>query len=323
MSHADDLRAATDAATEVWVESLVGPLREGLVVAEASVEQLRLTVAARDARIGGLEAERADLVARVTELEAHVCPVVVEPSPGPDPIPSPWRLIEDVDLSDPRGWVSETGKPNNAEGYDLPRNVVFGPDGLRLVGKRETYQGHQFTAADTKGTGHPIPNHCRVEVVARAVHEVGLWPCVLWLRPLSGSDGEIDLMENFGAQARAAATLHNQYGTGHKMIHGNVPWRDIPGTPDGFHTYVMDKTPGRIVITVDGIVMMDVGPASPKPTSDVPDGFDWQRIFETDRQWYPRVTMQVSSPGKATGVPVADFREADLLVTSLRIYAPA
>src|SRR5690554_8189699 len=104
MSHADDIRTAEDEAVNAWVEGQLAPLRERLVVADASVAALRTTVAARDARIDGLEAERADLLAQIAELEAHECPVI---APVPVPIPSPWRLSEAVDLSSPKGWVSE------------------------------------------------------------------------------------------------------------------------------------------------------------------------------------------------------------------------
>lgn len=296
--YADNIRNVQDVAVDLYVSGLIDPLQEQLVVTGEALAQSRADEEQALATASQVEAENAVLRAQIAELEARAT----------------WRLIEDVDLSDSTGWVSETGKPNNAEGYDLPRNVIFGPDGLRLLGKREAYNGYEFTSADTKGTGHPVPNHCRVEVIGRAVHEVGLWPCLLWLRPLTGSDGEIDLMENFGGQPRVSATLHNEYGTNHKMIHGNLPW---PSDPAGMHTYVMEKTPGRILVTCDGLTLLDAGP------DDAPAGFDWTRIFETDRQWYPRVTMQVSAPGKATGVPTDDFREADLLVTALRIYAPA
>ena len=234
-----------------------------------------------------------------------------------------------MDLSDPSGWESENGTPSNAAGQDVPGNVSFGPDGLRVVGRREVSpNGSPYTSGDTKGKGHPVPNHCRVEVVGRGPHERGLWPCILWLRPLTGSDGEIDLMENFGGQPRTAATLHNEYGSTHKMIHGNLPWANLANPdPAALHTYVMDKTPGRVRITCDDVLMMDVGPNAPQPTAPIPDGFDWQRIMEADRQWYPRVTMQVgcgaSNPGCATGSPVSSWVESDLLVTELRIYKPA
>lgn len=314
MVHADAIRAAQDTVLDEYVEGLLEPLRARIVEADRLVAEAQTAVGLAASEIERLDREALVLRTRIAELEAHVCPVV------PEPEPSPWRLVEDVDLSDPTGWRLETGKPNNAEGYDLPRNASFDAEGLRLWGRREHYRvgqtTHEFTAADARGEGHPIPNHCRVEVTGRGPHARGLWPCVLWLRPLSGSDGEIDLMENFGGQPRVKATLHNEYGTTHKMIPGQVRW-DALETPDpaALHTYVMEKTPGRIHITVDGVTLLDAGP------QDAPAGFDWERIFETDRQWYPRVTMQVSAPNAATGSPEASFTAADMLVTSLRIYA--
>ena len=94
--------------------------------------------------------------------------------------------------------------------------------------------------------------------------------------------------------------------------------------PDGgaLHTYVMEKTPNRIQIRVDGVELMDVGPA------DAPSGFDWQRIFENpQQQWYPRVTLQIgcgiANPTCETGSPDSSFSQTDMLVTQLRIYQPA
>lgn len=68
--YADDIRAASDEAVNAWVEGLVGPLRERLVVADASVDQARAALAAA-------EAEIARLVARIAELEA---------TPEPEPV---------------------------------------------------------------------------------------------------------------------------------------------------------------------------------------------------------------------------------------------
>ncbi len=249
----------------------------------------------------------------------------------PDPFARPgWSLDELVDLSSPDGWKLEDFTASNTASQDLPANVSFGPEGLRIVGRREqTPNGSPYSSGDAKGVGHPIPNYARVEVVGRGPHAPGLWPCVLWLRPLVGDVGEIDLMENFGGQPRAAATLHNAYGSGHKMIHGNLPWAALPDpTPAELHRYVLEKTQGRIVITCDDVVMMDVGPASPNPTAPIPDGFDWDATFEvTGQRWYPRVTLQIgcgtANPDCATGQPPASWTYTDMLVTELRIYAPA
>ena len=110
-------------------------------------------------------------------------------------------------------------------------------------------------------------------------------------------------MENFGGQPRTTATLHNEYGTTHKMIHGNLVWSALANPdPAALHTYVMEKTPNSIKIWTDGVLTMDAGPA------DAPAGFDWNTIFEREGQtWYPRVTLQIgcgtSNPTCATGTP--------------------
>lgn len=236
---------------------------------------------------------------------------------------SPWALLHDVDLADPTGWSLRNETQSNDNSRNLPANVTFGPEGMRIVGKREPGYNRPYTSGDALGRGYELPNYFRVEVTGRGPHERGLWPCVLWLRPGNNSDGEIDLMENFGAQPRVKATLHNEYGTTHKMIHGQLRW-DTPeiaaaGPPDGLHTYVCEKTPGRILITIDGVTLMDVGP------DDAPAGFDWVRIFETpSRTWYPRVTLQLgcgtANPTCATGQPADTFTQTDMLVTSLKMW---
>ena len=59
------------------------------------------------------------------------------------------------------------------------------------------------------------------------------------------------------------------------MIGTSVPWSSLSKSdPAALHTYVMEKTPNRIKIWVDGVLLMDAGPA------DAPAGFDWNRIFE-------------------------------------------
>ncbi len=296
----------------------------------ASADARRHATAARSAGASALS-NGTQLDRDADDLEAAVATLreLLEASSPTDPAEDlhhrdGWVLEEAVDLSDPTGWKLEAHTASNTASQDLPGNVSFGPEGLRIVGRRETTpNGSPYSSGDAKGSGHPIPNYARVEVVGRGPHERGLWPCVLWLRPLVGSDGEVDLMENFGGQPRVKATLHNEYGDGHKMIGGTLPWSALPDPdPEALHTYVLEKTPGRIVITVDGVVLMDVGPA------DAPAGFDWERIFENPEQrWYPRVTLQIgcgtANPTCATGDPDPGWDETDMAVTELRIYRQA
>jgi uncharacterized coiled-coil protein SlyX len=279
----------------------------------AEITSLNADVAAYDVEYDKLEAKVVTLTARIADLEAR--PVCPEPA-----LHSPWEPLYDVDLADPTGWVLETGQPSNANGYDLPRNVTFSSAGLRVVGKREAYSGRAYTSGDARGQHLSLPQHFRVEVIARGAHERGVWPCILWFRPLGSADGEIDINENFGGQPRAHATLHSEYSDD-RMISGKVPWTSLPNPdPAALHTYVMEKTPNRLLITIDGLTLLDANPAT---RADFP----WARIFEDPaKRWYPRVTMQIgchptNNPACATGQPASTWQESDLLVTSLRFWS--
>lgn len=181
--------------------------------------------------------------------------------------------------------MPETGGAENTLSYDLPRNVEFTEEGLVIWGKREQQGSRSWTTGDARGFGHPIPNYAKVVATGTTPFNAGLWPALMWLRPLDSADGEIDLIEVFGNQEdRFTSTIHSEYGPTHKQLQGGTKLSALANPdPTAEHTYVMEKTPDRIVISVDGVVMLNAGP------DDVPAGFDWDRIFERPgAQWYPR-----------------------------------
>ena len=234
-----------------------------------------------------------------------------------------WTFQEDVDLSDSSRWTLETGQASNTSSYDLPGNVSFGDDGLTVVGAEEKRSSASYTSGDAKGLDITIPNYSRVEVVGSVPFGPGLWPALMWLRPLDSAHGEIDLMEVFGDDARPAATIHNEYGSTHRSLQGSVRWENLPNSdPTGVHTYVMEKTPNRIVISVDGHVMLDAGP------EDVRPGFDWNAIFERPgATWYPRVTLQIGCPPVdplcGIGLPASGWQGGEINLQSLKIWRMA
>lgn len=252
--------------------------------------------------------------ATVSELRAEVARLTA--------LLSPWESIYSTDFAANDGWTLQDARQNHDASRNLPRNAVFG-DGLRIVGKRErTGIGtslREFTTADALGQHIEIPNYFRAKVVGHAPHAKGLWPCLLWFRPLNGADGEIDVMENFGGQAKVKATLHGPYKPEpRKMLGRQIAW---PNTPAGVHEYVIEKTPDRIFITVDDLPLMDVG-----PSDAAANAFPWAAMFENpERTWYPRITLQIGcgtdNPNCSTGFPAADFTETDMRVESLEIWA--
>lgn len=234
-----------------------------------------------------------------------------------------WTFQEDVDLSDASRWTLETGQSSNTSSYDVPRNVTFDSSGLSVRGAEENQSSARYTSGDAKGLDIEIPNYSRVEAVGSVPHGPGLWPALMWLRPLDSAHGEIDLMEVFGAEDRVAATIHNEYGSAHRSKQGSVKWNELPNSdPAGVHTYVMEKTPNRIVISVDGHVMLDAGP------DDVRPGFDWNKIFERPgATWYPRVTLQIgcapADPDCGIGLPASGWKGEEMKLQSLRIWKMA
>ncbi|WP_454113704.1 glycoside hydrolase family 16 protein [Microbacterium maritypicum] len=234
-----------------------------------------------------------------------------------------WTFQEDVDLSDSSRWTLETGQSSNTSSYDIPSNVSFGPSGLSVRGAAESRSTADYTSGDAKGFGIRIPNYSRVEATGSVPFGPGLWPALMWLRPLDSAHGEIDLMEVFGDDARPAATIHNEYGPTHRSLQGSVRWEKLPNSdPTGVHTYVMEKTPNRIVISVDGHVMLDAGP------EDVRPGFDWNAIFERPgATWYPRVTLQIGcapvEPDCGIGLPAKGWKGGTINLSSLKIWRMA
>lgn len=234
-----------------------------------------------------------------------------------------WTFQEQVDLSDSTRWTLETGQAANTSSYDVPENVSFSRSGLIVRGAEQTRSTADYTSGDAKGLGIRIPNYSRVEAIGSVPFGPGLWPALMWLRPLDSADGEIDLMEVFGDDARVAATLHNEYGPTHRSLQGSSMWSLLPdGNPTGRHTYVMEKTPNRIVISVDGTVILDAGP------DDVRPGFDWNAIFERpNATWYPRVTLQIGCPVTDSdcgiGLPPASWTGSSVKLESLKIWRMA
>src|SRR5690606_16615137 len=55
-------------------------------------------------------------------------------------------------------------------------------------------------------------------------------------------------MDKFG-EYRVHHTVHNAYGKGHQT---NQKQKVFPGDPRGWHTYVVEKTKGKIEMFVDG-----------------------------------------------------------------------
>ena len=237
--------------------------------------------------------------AAVHALDETTVPVPVA-SAEPESPPG-WSLLlaEDFDRVDPRTWtLKDDTYSGNEDSYLSASNCSIdraGADGhaLRLQGRQESVRrwggSWDYTScyATTEGK-FSVPDYFRAEVRARVPMEQGMWAAPLWFRPADGSDGEIDLVETLGSEAarpKVHQTIHTGYGSNHEQAGFTHPFAalgDAAGT--GWHTYTIEKVPGRITMWVDGVQTARWSTTDP----------DWYpRYYEAGKRWDLRINLQI------------------------------
>ncbi len=245
-------------------------------------------------------------------------------SPSPDLGPSQvkgWALDinEEFNTLDPNRWnVRDRTYNSNEDSYLLAANTRVRDGVLVIEGRRESAGGRQYTSGYVDTNRHySVPNRFRAEIRARVPMQQGLWAAPLWFRPTDGSGGEIDLVETYGREAARPLvhqTIHTDYGAQHRQSALTYPFArlgDPAGT--GWHTYVVEKTPGRIVMTVDGVTTATWRSGDP----------DWfNKYYEAGKRWNLRINMQIG--GSYGGKPDAstDWSRATMAVDYLRTWVP-
>lgn len=215
---------------------------------------------------------------------------------------SGWKLdvSDDFNSINTRRWsVKNNAAHRNEESYLLSRNVSIESGTLRLQGKKESAGGRKYTSGyvDSRGK-YTLPNYFRVEIRAKVPLEMGMWAAPMWFRPADGSGGEIDLVETYGAdlqkfgEYRVHHTIHNAYGSGHAT---NQKQAAFPGDPLGWHTYVIEKSAGKIEMFVDG---------QRKGLWQQGDPTWFNSYFESGKRWAMIMNLQIGghrgSPNAST-----------------------
>jgi beta-glucanase (GH16 family) len=193
----------------------------------------------------------------------------------------PWKLVWSDDFSgsalDPANWSvlnHSTYGDTNGEVACLtnrPANVQVSAGDLQITAQREAAplpcghndtrfpQGRDYSSGMVLTRGLQSWTYGRFEIRAKLPttpgRSLGLWPA-LWLRPVDGGVGEIDLMEAIGTDASTPAdnvqqTLWYDYSGTHPKI---TKAARLPSgaTDTGFHVYGLDWEPGSLVWTIDG-----------------------------------------------------------------------
>jgi beta-glucanase (GH16 family) len=230
------------------------------------------------------------LVAAVVATVAVGCGAQA-PHPAPPPTvpsgshrPVPLHLVWHDDFAGARlngaSWTSMNestfGDGNDELACLLAANVQVANGALSLSARRVPApvrcgnsdsrfpDGRTYTSALVETRGKRSFEYGRFEIRARLPTEhgtsQGLWPA-FWLRPESGSLGELDVMEATGSSRAAAATrtvvsqtIHYDYLGTHPQQRSEYLMPQSGASPE-FHTYAVDWEPGSIRWYVDNALV--------------------------------------------------------------------
>ncbi|MGA8993130.1 MAG: family 16 glycosylhydrolase, partial [Nocardioidaceae bacterium] len=202
-----------------------------------------------------------------------------------------WTPVLDdgfEELSAGRWHVFDNESWDRDDARVLAGNVAAHGGELRLRARREHAAGRAFTSGDLRSQdAFSLPDYFKVTVTAKVPIQHGLWSAPLWLRPLDGGAGEIDLVETYGGERsdpRVHQTIHTGYGVDHRASARTTRFADLPGTATGWHTYTAAKTPGRIRMWVDGVLTADFSATT----------VSWyDQYYERGARWQLRISLQV------------------------------
>jgi beta-glucanase (GH16 family) len=239
---------------------------------------------------------------------------------GTPPDPGKWNY--DIGRGNPAGWGN-----NELETYtNLIQNAFQDGNGNLVIRAIRDSTGN-YTSARLQ-TGAPGASthttdgnwqYGRITARIRLPYFKGTWPAFWALGETIGTAGwpvcgEIDIMENFGANKNnAGVNSGTAHGPGYSGSHGITKAYILPygeKVADDFHVYAIEWSEDSIQWSVDGNVYHRVTPAS------VPPGARW--VFNAP--FFLLLNLAVG--GGAAGNPDANapFPPQDMLVDYVRVY---
>ncbi|MBM3449317.1 MAG: glycoside hydrolase family 16 protein, partial [Bacteroidetes bacterium] len=163
---------------------------------------------------------------------------------------------------DPSKWGFDIGTGSNGWGNNesqfytsRPENAVVSNGTLKIIAKRESYGGSQFTSARLLTRDKFSFKYGKVETRAKLPAGVGTWPAIWMLGSNIGSVGwpacgEIDIMEHKGSQPnKIYGTVHYPGFSGGNAVGGTV---NISNVTTEFHVYGVEWNETSIRFFVDG-----------------------------------------------------------------------
>ncbi len=284
---------------------------------------------ARGRVIGGALTAGAALLCACAQSAYTAEDVAAPPAAGPRAVPG-WtvELADDFDDVDARVWsLKDDTFSSNEDSFLRADNCTIagaGKDGhaLRLQGKQESV--HRFgrswdytSCYATTEDRFTVPNYFRAEVRAKVPMEQGMWAAPLWFRPADDSGGEIDLVETLGAQSArplVSQTIHTDYGKAHDQSSFSYPFARLgDDTGTAWHTYTVEKVPGRITMWVDGVQTAQWSAGDP----------GWfAQYYEAGKRWNLRVNLQIGGSWGGAPDSTTDWDRTAVLVDHVYVWTP-
>jgi len=163
--------------------------------------------------------------------------------------------------------TGSNGWGNNESQYYTNRtdNVVIANGILKIIAKKESYSGSNYTSARILTKGKFSFKYGKVEIRAKLPIGVGTWPAFWMLGDNIDTVGwpacgEVDIMEHVGKnQGTVQSAMHTPSSFGATVNHGSQYLADIS---TAFHIYAVQWTSEKMVFSVDGVVHYTYNPAT-------------------------------------------------------------
>jgi beta-glucanase (GH16 family) len=169
-------------------------------------------------------------------------------------------------------WKYDIGTGSNGWGNgekqyytNRPENVIVEDGLLKIIAKKEDYEGSAYTSARMLTEGKFDFTYGKVEVRAKLPIGSGTWPAI-WMLGSSirtagwPACGEIDIMEHWGYNhGTVQSALHTPSSYGNTVNHGA---QNIADVSTAFHVYAVEWDDYEIVFSVDGNVHYTYKPAT-------------------------------------------------------------
>ena len=175
-----------------------------------------------------------------------------------------WQDEFDQDGAPASHWFHETVPPNNGNWWNNEQqhytnrrvNSIVENGNLKIIAKREDYQGKDYTSARMITKDRFEFQYGRVEIRAKLPVGQGTWPA-LWLLGENIDEvswprcGEIDIMEHGdGEPGLVSSSVHQANANGDDYVQRGE--QVIQNEDTEFHVYRMDWTEDYLEFFVDG-----------------------------------------------------------------------